>query len=506
MRLIQLKQIAGGGIATGVPNAAAFFNGSGSMTSVPDYLAGALDAFSRPAVRDFRLGPGRRGAVYKLGAWGVDGDPQNVTSEGYVTYGPNALGNGPDGTQGGLGFYEPNGFGPLQIIPGVNGGNPFYSCGFEDGGPAAPFGLDGFIVNDNNAAAIAWIKRSDNTSNFRTVTTGLGGTPAKWSAGAGVPNGAVIGSPGDIYSNTTGGTGTTLWTKESGVATNTGWVSLHQSSIYWAAGVPWANIRAQILALAPVPGPIYLDPSAVLPYVAGVSGEVTDLHGMWFEVPILAVDGGVGLEIADGAQLRNLGGNNNGGVRGLTFVGMSTGIGVTPPLAWDVGSGGGAPYGFLIASGGGSVRNDGTVPMVQVPAGMLMIAGIFQSGAFNDGAFNTPIVQLGAGAFVIVPYAFATTANIGSTVFGGGAGEVVGIENLGGFDFTTIASWSNFTGTVFNIAFDLAGGSGPTAYRPFPVFGPLGNGVQYFDTDIGYPVWWNVPLGFWVNAAGVGPQ
>ncbi len=226
MRLIQAKQLAGGGFAPGVPNAAAFFNGSGSMTGVPDYLAGALDAFSRPAVRDFRLGPGGRGAVYKLGAWGVDGDPQNVTSEGYVTYGANALGLGPDGAQGGFGFYEPNGFGELNIIPGVNGGNTFYICGFEDGSVNAPFGLDGFIVNDNTNVPIAWIKRSNNTSNFRTVTTGLNGTPATWSAGAGVPNGTVLGSPGDTYSNTSGGVGTTLWAKESGVGTDTGWAPI----------------------------------------------------------------------------------------------------------------------------------------------------------------------------------------------------------------------------------------------------------------------------------------
>ena len=505
MRLIQLKQIAGGGFATGVPNAAAFFNGSGSMTSVPDYLAGALDAFSRPAVRDFRLGPGGRGAVYKLGAWGVDGDPQNVTSEGYVTYGPNALGNGPDATQGGLGFYEPNGFGPLQIIPGVNGGNPFYSCGFEDGGPAAPFGLDGFIVNDNNAAAIAWIKRSDNTSNFRTVTTGLGGTPAKWSAGVGSPNGAVVGSPGDLYSNTSGGAGTTLWTKESGVATNTGWASLHQSSIYWAAGVPWADIRAQIIALAPVPGPIYLDPSAVLPYVAGVSGEVTDLHGMWFSAPILAVDNNTEVHIADGAQLRNLGTTTGGSAQGCNLVGTSTGIGVTPPLDWDAIVGN--PYGALVASGGGTIRNDGTTPMVIVPGGSLMICGIIENGFLSNGALSAPIVQLGVGSLLFVPYEFGLSTNIDNTVFSSvDNSSLIGIENAGGFDFTNIATWAGFTGTLLNFAFNSSGGSGPTLYRPSSSFGPLGNGVQYFDTTLGYPIWWSVALAEWVNASGVGPQ
>lgn len=43
------------------------------------------------------------------------------------------------------------------------------------------------------------------------------------SAGTGSPNGVVSGSPGDIYLNLSGGAGTTLFVKESGAATNTGW-------------------------------------------------------------------------------------------------------------------------------------------------------------------------------------------------------------------------------------------------------------------------------------------
>ena len=45
------------------------------------------------------------------------------------------------------------------------------------------------------------------------------------SSGVGSPNGVVVGSPGDMYLNTSGGAGTTLYIKESGAATNTGWVA-----------------------------------------------------------------------------------------------------------------------------------------------------------------------------------------------------------------------------------------------------------------------------------------
>ena len=142
-------KIDAGGAALGVPFAAAFYDGAGAATSVADYLAGSLDAFQRPQVRDFRLGPTLRGAVYRLGAWSQDGDATNVTSEGYITYGANALGAGPNATDGALGFYEPNGFGVYNVIPGVNGGNTFLVCGFEDGSPNAPFGYNGFYVQSN---------------------------------------------------------------------------------------------------------------------------------------------------------------------------------------------------------------------------------------------------------------------------------------------------------------------------------------------------------------------
>lgn len=47
---------------------------------------------------------------------------------------------------------------------------------------------------------------------------------ANVSSGTGSPNGVVTGSVGDLYTRTDGGAGTTLYVKESGTATNTGWV------------------------------------------------------------------------------------------------------------------------------------------------------------------------------------------------------------------------------------------------------------------------------------------
>lgn len=61
-----------------------------------------------------------------------------------------------------------------------------------------------------------------------------------FQSGSGTPEGAVTGSVGDIYTRTNGGANTTLYVKESGSATNTGWVALGSggSMVYPGAGVP----------------------------------------------------------------------------------------------------------------------------------------------------------------------------------------------------------------------------------------------------------------------------
>jgi hypothetical protein len=48
---------------------------------------------------------------------------------------------------------------------------------------------------------------------------------ALFSSGTGSPNGVVLGVPGDVYTNKSGGAGATWWVKESGSNTNTGWVA-----------------------------------------------------------------------------------------------------------------------------------------------------------------------------------------------------------------------------------------------------------------------------------------
>ena len=61
------------------------------------------------------------------------------------------------------------------------------------------------------------------TSNAANVVT-IQPANASVNAGSGSPNGVVNGNPGDLYLNTAGGAGTTLWVKESGTNTKTGWI------------------------------------------------------------------------------------------------------------------------------------------------------------------------------------------------------------------------------------------------------------------------------------------
>lgn len=67
---------------------------------------------------------------------------------------------------------------------------------------------------------------SDPVSSTGTITgTAIISGSRQWVTGSGDPNSVVTGSPGDMYTNTAGGAGTTLYIKESGSATNTGWVA-----------------------------------------------------------------------------------------------------------------------------------------------------------------------------------------------------------------------------------------------------------------------------------------
>ena len=115
------------GDVTGDANSILFEDpAGGSAITDPNLAAAPLDPFGRPQVWDHRVRAGL-GSVLREGAWQADGDATSQTTEGAVLYGPNALGLGPDATQGGYFRAKPTRFGVAQIIPGVNGGALYYA-------------------------------------------------------------------------------------------------------------------------------------------------------------------------------------------------------------------------------------------------------------------------------------------------------------------------------------------------------------------------------------------
>ncbi len=111
---------ASGGAVTGPPDAIAYYDAVGNITGDAAFTALPIDVFGRPQLWDRRIvgGPGT-GAVWRNGAWQVDGDPTNVQGEGYVTYGPAENGL-QDGSNGAFGRVKYNRFGIRYIIGGVD--------------------------------------------------------------------------------------------------------------------------------------------------------------------------------------------------------------------------------------------------------------------------------------------------------------------------------------------------------------------------------------------------
>lgn len=66
-----------------------------------------------------------------------------------------------------------------------------------------------------------YLTAAEGNAAYQPLTAALG----MIFSGAGNPNTVVTASPGSLYLNTTGGANVSLYVKESGVATNTGWVA-----------------------------------------------------------------------------------------------------------------------------------------------------------------------------------------------------------------------------------------------------------------------------------------
>jgi hypothetical protein len=98
-----------------------------------------------------------------------------------------------------------------------------------DGGSNTTFYIKSSGAGTNSGWAPAIVANSSPTVDglIVTNTVRLGG--ALMSTGTGSPEGVVVGSVGDLYRRTDGGSNTTLYMKESGASTDTGWVAMISS-------------------------------------------------------------------------------------------------------------------------------------------------------------------------------------------------------------------------------------------------------------------------------------
>lgn len=92
-------------------------------------------------------------------------------------------------------------------------------------------------------------------------------------------------------------------------------------------------------------------------------------------------------------------------------------------------------------------------------------------------------------------------AYLSDNLISGPLGSIALLEHDGSINFPLV-SQSLFMGSWINAPFGVAGGAGPTSFRPDSsgMVLPLSVGCMYFDTDLGYPIWWDGTA--WVDSSG----
>jgi hypothetical protein len=92
-----------------------------------------------------------------------------------------------------------------------NGAGSTVDVGLADAGTSGTYAK---VVTDTKGRVVA---------GAALLRTDMPAPLNRFYTGTGTPNGVVVATPGSVYLNIAGGSGTTLWVKESG-SSNTGWV------------------------------------------------------------------------------------------------------------------------------------------------------------------------------------------------------------------------------------------------------------------------------------------
>lgn len=155
-----------------------------------------------------------------LGASG--GSPPAVYDGDWFDFGPmNVVGNGIKrlGKLAGGMYDGSSSAGPLSCVSG-----PDYTRAAKILHACAMWFLPESAADVTNALAsyLGTNASGDIVAHAGSKAINLNGT--RIIVGTGSPNATITGSPGDLYINSSGGAATTLYVKESGAGTNTGWV------------------------------------------------------------------------------------------------------------------------------------------------------------------------------------------------------------------------------------------------------------------------------------------
>ena len=253
------------------------------------------------------------------------------------------------------------------------------------------------------------------------------------------------------------------------------------STISWAPGgggdaTTWAEVMAFVGAVNH-PLTVYLNGSASIP------PGVYNVNGMQL-ISDPEIDTFV-ITLDDGAQLNDLGAI----VGQITLKSLSTAL---TPLVFAVPLSGGPNS--LKLEFNASLENAGTVPMIEVAAGgFFVIAGLFNA-TLTDTA---PVVNLGAGSTLIVGV-YGSLNVTDDYVTGPASASLVYQVVTGGLP-TPLPTNAGFAGTTLQNV--LTGWACTTAGRPsVSPFYALHTGTMTFDTDLGFPIWWDGTQ--WVDATG----
>lgn len=234
------------------------------------------------------------------------------------------------------------------------------------------------------------------------------------------------------------------------------------------------------VAASDAPINIYVSDNALIPagvYAMKGSGFISD--------PII---GAFTITMADGAQLKNL-----GFIEGQLI--LETNATALTPLVFDAAPSG-APNAFILRFNG-ILRNSGSIPAIEVPAGTFFVLGVVLNGTIQV-ASGASIINANGGAGTVVIVGVLGAATISNDWVTGPVGAALLYQNLGGAP-SPLPTNAGFAGTTIQ---NLLTGSSCTvpAARPTNPFGPLPVGASVFDQSIGKPIWWDGTQ--WVDATG----